>query len=116
MISTASAAPVGMASAIFLPDLAQLGTEELLMRLFGDELLRVFTPSPLQFGCSCSSRRVAEVLQALGRDEVFDVVEERGDIEVVCEYCGTAYTLDRVDAAALFGGSDAGSAGTSAVH
>ena len=107
---------IGMARALTLPDLAGLDTEELLIRLFGDELLRVFTASPLTFGCSCSARRVAEVLQALGRDEVLDVVAERGDIEVVCEYCGTAYTLDRVDAAALFERSDTGCTETSAVH
>ena len=42
------------------------------------------------------------MLRLLGRDEVESILAERGDVEVRCEFCNEAYTLDAVDAASLF--------------
>ena len=40
-----------------------------------------------------------------------DIVRERGDVEVRCEFCNRAYSFDSVDAARLFAaGSPAGPA------
>ena len=42
------------------------------------------------------------MLRGLGRDEVDSIVEERGEAEVGCDFCGRLYHFDRVDAAELF--------------
>ena len=60
--------------------------------------------SRLAFGCSCSESKVLGVLFSLGREEINDIVEERGSVEVCCEYCGQAYQFDRVDVGRLFSG------------
>ena len=42
------------------------------------------------------------MIQSLGREEAESILEERGDIEVACEFCGVQYRFDPVDAAQLF--------------
>jgi molecular chaperone Hsp33 len=76
--------------------------EELLYRLYHEETVRLYEPRPLAFGCTCSQERVEGMLRALGRKEVEATLEDRdGEIEVVCEFCATRYTFDRVDAERL---------------
>jgi len=87
-----------------LSDKEMLSTrpEELLYRLFHEETVRLYEPRSLAFGCTCSQERVEGMLRALGRPEVEAALEEReGEIEVVCEFCATRYTFDRVDAERL---------------
>jgi len=76
--------------------------EELLYRLYHEETVRLYEPKPLAFGCTCSQERVEGMLRALGRTEVESTLADRGgEIEVVCEFCATRYTFDRVDAERL---------------
>jgi molecular chaperone Hsp33 len=42
------------------------------------------------------------MLRMLGRDEVHSILEERGKVEVTCEFCRKRYTLDPVDAEQVF--------------
>jgi molecular chaperone Hsp33 len=42
------------------------------------------------------------MIVGLGRAEAEDILAERGDIEVGCEFCGLQYRFDPVDAAQLF--------------
>jgi molecular chaperone Hsp33 len=73
--------------------------EQLLYRLYHEELVRLFDPRPLAFGCSCTRERVEAMLRSLGRDEVEAALEARdGEIEVTCEFCAQRYTFDRIDA------------------
>jgi molecular chaperone Hsp33 len=44
------------------------------------------------------------MLRTLGPDEIESIVQERGQIEVGCEYCGQQYRFDPIDAATLFTG------------
>ena len=38
----------------------------------------------------------------MGREEVHKVVEEDGEVRVTCEFCGTTYRYDAIDAELLF--------------
>jgi len=83
-------------------DLLEEPTDRLLMRLFPSEAVRLQPPRPLEFGCSCSRERTANALRIMGRDEVDDILEQEGRIEVTCEFCGERYVYDRIDARLLF--------------
>ena len=85
-------------------ELAELDDRKLLHRLFSEDDVRMFESTPVFFRCRCSRERVANMLRALGRDEVDSMVEEFGQVEVRCEFCSRAYRLDAVDCAALFAG------------
>jgi molecular chaperone Hsp33 len=83
-------------------ELAMLEDRELLRRLFAEDDVRLFEPSPVYFRCRCSRERVESMLRALGREEVESVLAEFGQVEVRCEFCNRAYRLDSVDCAAIF--------------
>ncbi|WP_279389022.1 Hsp33 family molecular chaperone HslO [Luteibacter rhizovicinus] len=82
--------------------------EDLLYRLYHEETVRLYDPREVAFGCTCSRERVDAMLRSLGRDEIEATLEQRGgEIEVICEFCATRYTFDRVDAEHLLSGADA---------
>ena len=74
----------------------------LLGRLFAEDDVRVFEPRPVVFRCRCSRRRTEEVLRMLGEAETREVLEERGRVDVTCEYCGRQRSFDPIDISRLF--------------
>ncbi len=91
-----------LASTVSREELLQQPCETLLRRLFHEDDVRLFEGSPVFFQCTCSRERVSGILRSLGEPEVRDIVRERGNVEVQCEFCNRAYTFDAVDAARLF--------------
>ncbi len=109
-----------LASTLTAEELLELDVDTLLRRLFWEETLRRFEPmrgdlGP-RFACSCSRERVAAMLNTLGRDEVESVVEERGQVEVGCEFCGIKYHFDAVDVGELFAPLAAQAPGSSSIN
>jgi molecular chaperone Hsp33 len=94
-------------------ELRTLGDVEILHRLFNEDDVRVFEPSPVYFRCRCSRERVAGMLQGLGEAETRSVLAERGEVEVRCDFCNRAYVFDAVDVAQLFNAHAAGDPGRS---
>ncbi len=95
-----------MAATVTPKELADLPCRELLRRLFPEDDIRLFEGTPVFFQCTCSRERVAGILQALGGAEVHALLEERGEVEVRCEFCNRAWKFDAVDVAGLFSPGD----------
>jgi molecular chaperone Hsp33 len=83
-------------------ELLHADAETLMKRLFWQENLRRFEPARARFRCSCSRDKVGRMLKMLGRDEVESILEERGHVEIHCEFCNQRYEFDAVDSAQLF--------------
>lgn len=83
-------------------ELLTLSPEEIDRRLFWEESPRVTLEAEPKFVCSCSDERVENVIRSLGREEALEVVQERGAIEVTCQFCGRTRRYDKVDVEALF--------------
>ena len=96
-------------------ELRTLADAEILHRLFNEDDLRLFEPSPVYFRCRCSRERVAGMLQGLGKAETSSVLADRGEVEVRCDFCNRAYVFDAVDIAQLFNAGVPGDIGRS-VH
>lgn len=81
----------------------QLGTpiDELSNRLFWEENAAKLSDRHPHFECSCSREKVGKMLLGLGAAEMNEALEENPVIEVVCDFCGTAYTFDRAQCDAL---------------
>ena len=75
---------------------------DLIGKLFAEDDVRVFTSKPVSFRCRCSRRRAEEVLRMLGETETREVAEERGRVDVTCEYCGRQRSFDAIDVSRLF--------------
>jgi len=91
-----------LASTVTNREMLDLEANELLRKLFFEESVRLFEPEPVRFGCRCSKQKVGQMLRGLGEDEANSIIEQDGEIEVRCEYCGQTYVFDRVDTAQLF--------------
>ena len=91
-----------LAGTLSTAELLDTPCSELLRRLFGEDDIRLFEGTPVFFQCSCSRERVAGILQALGAEEVHSLLQERGDVEVRCEFCNRAWRFDAVDVGGLF--------------
>jgi molecular chaperone Hsp33 len=83
-------------------ELLTLDVETLLRRLYWQEPLRRFEPQAPRFACTCSRERVSRMLRGLGREELDSIVAERGNVEIVCEFCGLKYHFDTIDVSGLF--------------
>jgi molecular chaperone Hsp33 len=83
-------------------ELSTLADVEILHRLFNEDDLRLFEPSPVYFRCRCSRERVAGMLHGLGEAETRSIVADRGEVEVRCDFCNRAYVFDAVDVEQLF--------------
>ncbi|MEJ4046809.1 Hsp33 family molecular chaperone HslO [Erwinia sp. SLM-02] len=86
-------------------ELLGLPANEVLWRLYHEEEVTVYDPQNVIFKCSCSRERCGEVLTTLAEAEVNQILEEDGQIDMHCDYCGTHYVYDAVDIAAIRKGS-----------
>lgn len=75
---------------------------DLLVRLFPEELLRVFRLDPVEYHCPFDVANVERVLRGLGRTEVESILAEQGEVVIRNEMCNHEYRFDREAVAALF--------------
>ena len=71
-----------------------ISPERLLFRLFHETGVRVFPPQPLEERCSCSAERIEDMLANSFSDAEREDMAVDGEIEVVCEFCSTAYRFN----------------------
>lgn len=84
---------------------AALHPNDLLYRLFNEDGVRVFEPSPLLMRCRCSRDRVENVLRSFPRDEI-DTMKIGDDVVVTCEFCNESYTFDPPAIERIYGAGD----------
>jgi molecular chaperone Hsp33 len=88
---------VMLADTLTAPELLGLDCEPLLHRLFHEEKVRLFDAEAVQFECACSKQKIEYALRTLGRQELEHLLEEKGAVEVGCEFCNKQYRFDRID-------------------
>ena len=68
-----------------------LSAERVLFRLYHETGVRVFEPIALEERCTCSVERIEGMLRDSFTSEEREDMAVDGEIEVVCEFCSTAY-------------------------
>lgn len=101
-------------AALTAKELLETDVEARLVKMFGDDEVRVFGAHDVQHQCRCSRERVANVLRSLGADEVRSVIAEQGTCTVTCEFCQRPYKFDAIDVEQLF--TDAAPQGSDAIN
>ena len=91
-----------LAATLTAEELLSLETDTILRRLFWEEDVRRFEPLRPRFACRCSRDRVARMLNGLGEAESRDIIAERGQVDIGCEFCGARYVFDAVDVGQMF--------------
>ena len=90
-------------TATITPDeLLNLDNATILHRLYAQEDVRIFSPKPVIFRCTCSLARSENAVRLLGEDEIEQELAEKQMIVVTCEFCNKEFQFDRVDIARIF--------------
>ncbi len=93
---------VHLAETLTAEEILSLPSEENLHRLFHEETVRVYEPRDLKFECTCSEERSANAIVTIGAQEAFDIIKERGAIEIDCQFCHERYVFNQTDIEKLF--------------
>ncbi|QIQ22375.1 Hsp33 family molecular chaperone HslO [Zophobihabitans entericus] len=78
-------------------ELFSLPVQEVLHRLYHEEDVRLFDATSVQFKCTCSRERCEASLATLPATEIDTILEEDGNIDMHCDYCGNHYIFDAID-------------------
>jgi len=65
--------------------------EEILQALFTGIPHKTLGKRSLSYQCSCSKKKMESALISLGRDELMDLLEKEGGVQVNCEFCRESY-------------------------
>lgn len=92
-----------LAQTVKAQELFELTQEDLLFRLYHQETVRLFEKQPISFKCSCSKDRCLSSLASITPEEILEILNESGAIEMHCEYCATDYRFEKNDLQILLG-------------
>ncbi len=67
---------------------------DLLLRLFHEEIPRVYDAQVVRFGCSCSEDRVRQSLSIYSARDIKTMTTDEGRVTADCQFCGAHYDLD----------------------
>ena len=93
---------IQLTSTIKDEELFGLEAEEILYRLYHQDKVRVFDPQAIEFRCTCSRARCEGALLQIEKEEVMEMVQELGKIDMHCDYCGAQYQFNGIDVETLF--------------
>lgn len=83
-------------------ELVELPVLDILHRLYHQEDLSLFNSVDVSFSCSCSRDRISQALVSISRQELQDILIEKGTISTNCQYCFTEYQFNESDIDKLF--------------
>ena len=83
-------------------ELLTLDNPTILHRLYHETELRLYSARPARFQCRCTEDKMKQALTVLGEVEVNALLQEKGNVEVICDFCSQRYVFDSIDVALLF--------------
>lgn len=91
-----------LAASVSDAELTSLPADQLLVRLFHEEEVRVYEAKPVSYACKRDPQKVDNLLRSLGREEVQATLAELGYVEVKDDICNQVYRYDRDAVIKLF--------------
>ncbi len=67
---------------------------ELLVRLFHEEVPRVFDATKVRFGCSCSAQKARSTMSIYSQKDIRHMTAVNGHVTADCQFCGAHYEFD----------------------
>lgn len=83
-------------------ELLNLDNETLLHRLYHETEVMLFDSRAARFSCRCSREKMQQVITVLGEHDAKKLAEEKGAVDVNCEFCNNKYSFDPIDVTLLF--------------
>ncbi|THB68000.1 MAG: Hsp33 family molecular chaperone HslO [Gammaproteobacteria bacterium] len=91
-----------LSNTITTEEILSLDVKDILNRLYSEEDVRLFPAQEYRFKCTCSREKLEGVLRSIGGEDVYRLLEEKGNISIKCEYCGMDYEFDKIDVDVIF--------------
>jgi len=91
-----------IATTVQAQELTELPAQELLHRLFHEEVIELFNAEEVIYECPKDKERVTNMLLSLGEEEVRKVLEEQGEIVIHNEMCNYHIRFNKEDIDELF--------------
>lgn len=98
---------LALAETISEDELLNLPAEEILKRLFHEEVVELFPSRPVQIVCNCSHGRTSGLLLGMGEEEVRSILTEQEKVEMQCGFCGQRYVYGSAEIDQLFAAEQA---------
>ena len=103
IVPSKSALPLELlAATLQLAETVNVQPYDILVKLFPEELLRVFRLYPVEYHCPYDEENVKRVLRGLGREELEAILSEQGEVRIRNEMCNHEYRFDRSTVEAMF--------------
>lgn len=83
-------------------ELLGLDSMALVHRLFATEGARALDRRDVTVACRCSRARIATLILSLGAEDIEQLLQEQGQVEASCDFCGQQYRYTPEEARALF--------------
>lgn len=83
-------------------ELLELPASEIDRRLFWEENPLVTMQAEPSFRCSCSEEKMLDVIHQMGRETAMEMLDDKGVIEVSCDFCGRRLELTKEQVEKLF--------------
>lgn len=97
-----------LAKTVSSKELIADAAETLLPRVFDRFTIRLFRPHPVLHDCRCTSEHLAGIARMLGADELESLLNDRGAVELTCEFCNRVFRYDEADVRAILRGEAPG--------
>jgi len=91
-----------LGSTIKSDELLHLENEQILRRLYHEEVVRTYDSEGLKFSCSCTKERLSVALEQMGYEECQEIIDEQQKIRADCQFCGQHYSFGQSDINGLF--------------
>lgn len=69
--------------------------ESLIREVMKDFEVEILEETEVSYCCDCCDERMRRAIVSLGKKEIRDIIDEQGEAEIVCQFCGKAYTYDK---------------------
>lgn len=76
--------------------------EQVIRRFFGEFDLEITEQTEVKYKCNCGKRKINRIVKSLGKSEAQSILDEQGQIEVCCHFCGKKYVYDQQAVDKLF--------------
>ena len=97
-----------LAATVRPAEILSLPADQLLLRLFPDEAVRLFAARTVAYHCPEDWQKVRSMLRVLGPAEVYAALHEQGEVVIRDEICNREYRFDEAAVDEIFGGSSPG--------
>lgn len=76
--------------------------EQVIRRFFGEFDLVFSEQTEVKYKCNCGKRKINRIVRSLGLAEAQSILDEQGQIEVRCHFCGKKYVYRQEDVNRLY--------------